>query len=324
MEKFVSLETYSINEAAGSSGYHLSKKDAESLIAAVLGFIDTQVNQLKSEILSGKYATKKRGTFDRLKNWWYNTIMGQQNQKNPYYKTNLLGSLGQVSEMKLEDYNFLLSEARKIESIAEQKTNLDTILNNWASEFKRQIESRLKEFLRNRFVQQPIRKVTKKVKKTLKPINNEKRLEAEKEVIETAPKPSTNKQHKLIEILNKIKAKEESDIFLGSVLEDREAVLVVDILANRDAFKKDEKAMDDLIQTLDAYIQNKPKRTEQQNLHDLDTIEAKFLKNNLKDHVVELELRKSNYDKKEKLDFKNTTLYERTIECLDKLRIIKH
>lgn len=323
MAKFVSLETYSINEATGSEGYWLSAKDANNLVSAVLGFIDAKVEELKSEIMSGKYATQKRGTFDRLKNWWYNTIMGQQNQKNPYYKTNLIGRLGQVAEMKLEDYKFLLSEAQKVDNIAVQKTNLDKILDNWSFEFKKQIESRLREFLRNAYVQKAVRKPTKKVTKKIKTKKKTSINSGDSEVVDSEqPTIQNSKEIEIKNLLNKLNEKEDGDIFIGTALEDLESTFAMDLKNNLDTIKNDEAKMDLLLTTLTNYLNNKATKSEFENRTQIKDMSKQFLEN-IQNYALELEIRKNNYGKKEKLDFNNTTLYERTIECLDKLRYRK-
>jgi hypothetical protein len=332
MDKFVSLENYSINEASGKSGYWLNQNDANKLVSSIMKFIDEEIVALKNDILSGKYTPTKRGVFDRLKNWWYNAIMGYENKKNPYYKTNVLGKLGQVAEMRLEDYKFLLFEANKIEVANRQKTNLDKILDAWSFDFKKNLESRLREFLTNVFQEQkpaitvrqeknvriPNADVPKSVKINTPKPSKEKAKEEKKEDLskETEMVPITKEQDELRNLLEKLIAKEE-DIFIDNLekaqLEEEEEQYFYGFENEyMDTLNENPDKYSQVIRLLKDYMNNK-------SLSNLQTLKSNLSQVLSESTKIEIDTLK-NFNLKEKLDFENTTLYERTIECLDKLR----
>lgn len=129
--------------------------------------VDDFVTQLKKDLLVVNYKPTQTGVlpkvWDRMKNWWHNTVMGANNPDNPYVYKNKFGALGHEDDAKkesvrltLSQYNFIKEQYNKLESelsvlnedLETESENLKNlklfrIIDNWASKFKKEIIKQL-------------------------------------------------------------------------------------------------------------------------------------------------------------------------------------
>ena len=125
--------------------------------------VDDFVTQLKKDLLVVQYKPTTTGVlpgiWNRMKNWWHNTVMGGNNPDNPYVYKNKFGALGHEYDTKKEStrlslfqYNFIKEQYNKLESdlsvlnedIETESENLKKlklwrIIDSWASKFKQEI-----------------------------------------------------------------------------------------------------------------------------------------------------------------------------------------
>jgi hypothetical protein len=125
--------------------------------------IDDFVTQLKKDLIVVQYKPAKTGilpgVWDRMKNWWHNTVMGGNNPDNPYVYKNKFGALGREDDTKkesrrltLSQYNFIKEQYNKLEynlSVINEdletesenlkKLKLFRIIDDWASKFKQEV-----------------------------------------------------------------------------------------------------------------------------------------------------------------------------------------
>jgi hypothetical protein len=125
--------------------------------------VDDFVVQLKKDLLVVQYKPTTTGVlpgvWNRMKNWWHNTVMGGNNPDNPYVYKNKFGALGREDDTKkestrlsLSQYNFIKEQYNKLEldlsvlneDIETESENLKKlklwrIIDSWASKFKQAI-----------------------------------------------------------------------------------------------------------------------------------------------------------------------------------------
>ena len=125
--------------------------------------VDDFVTQLKKDLLVVQYKSTTTGVlpgvWNRMKNWWHNTVMGANNPDNPYVYKNKFGALGHEDDTKkeskrlsLSQYNFIKEQYNKLESdlsiLTEdletesenlKKLKLFRIIDGWANKFKQAI-----------------------------------------------------------------------------------------------------------------------------------------------------------------------------------------
>jgi len=125
--------------------------------------VDDFVIQLKKDLLVVQYKPTTTGilpgVWNRMKNWWHNTVMGGNNPDNPYVYKNKFGALGHEDNTKkesirlsLSQYNFIKEQYNKLEldlsvlneDIETESENLKKlklwrIIDGWASKFKQAI-----------------------------------------------------------------------------------------------------------------------------------------------------------------------------------------
>jgi len=125
--------------------------------------VDDFVTQLKKDLLVVRYKPAQTGVlprvWDRMKNWWHNTVMGGNNPDNPYVYKNKFGALGHEDDVKkesnrltLSQYNFIKEQYNKLESelsvlnedLETESENLKNlklfrIIDSWADKFKKEI-----------------------------------------------------------------------------------------------------------------------------------------------------------------------------------------
>ena len=141
-----SLSQYLV-EAEKIDAASISDKTSQLQIG-INNFIDDSIAKLKLKLI--EKPPPSGGAMDTLKRWWSNFWYGSKGTKNPYYHSNILGGLGAPSnipesvepiQLSLEHYNFLkqqsdLLEANLVSAQTPQQTRLFAIINNWAKDFK--------------------------------------------------------------------------------------------------------------------------------------------------------------------------------------------
>jgi hypothetical protein len=107
--------------------------------------LNRAVEDLKMQLRRAQGSGNRRGVFDTLKNWWSNIRHGYKNPQNPYFHQNTLGHLGRpVKEMSLHEYKYLVEKSNRLEntmSLTEGKLQLDLELDNWLSDIKNDISN---------------------------------------------------------------------------------------------------------------------------------------------------------------------------------------
>ena len=125
--------------------------------------VDDFITQLKKDLLVVQYKPTTTGVlpgvWNRMKNWWHNTVMGGNNPDNPYVYKNKFGALGHEDDTKkesrrltLSQYNFIKEQYNKLESDLSvlnedletesenlKKLKLFRIIDSWAGKFKQAI-----------------------------------------------------------------------------------------------------------------------------------------------------------------------------------------
>jgi len=306
MGKFVPLKYYKVIQENTSAGIPHQEDIINSWISSVISYIDNQIDQLKKEILSGKTDKTKKSYFNRLKNWWYNATMGKKNKRNPFYFQNYLGKLGQVAEMHLDDYQFIMNESVILEDLTNRpKLHLDNLIDSWADRFKNDLTERLKKLF-TKAINTPMPKPEiepVKYQNHAKPIHEPEFTDEEE--VDLTEKPSSISE--IVNILKKLSSEE---------IEDEE--YFVHMFQNRfmEKAKNDPKIAEEILKELKDYMDNRLPEN-------LNLLLSKLTKKYGSPVRMAEAFFGDFFLPKTELDFDNTTLYDRTIECLDKLREIK-
>lgn len=150
MRKFKSLSQYA--EAVAETDATPSISDSEKMMQLQNGLndlIEKSIADLKQRLLVK--GVKAGGVMNTLKRWWSNFWYGSTGTKNPYYYHNVLGpSLGAPSNidvkresfsLTLEEFKFLqeqsnLLEANLVSAQTPENTRLFSIINDWEKNFK--------------------------------------------------------------------------------------------------------------------------------------------------------------------------------------------
>ena len=145
-----------ITEAIGVCA---SPKQFAAMMSNIKKIVHDNIKKLELELKLANRTVPKRGIFDRMKNWWYNMLYGHSNASNPYYNRNKLGYWGTPSkknEMTLHEYTLLKKNADLFERYFDSgRIALDDMLDTWTRDLMSDINSYLQQFAFNHAREMP-------------------------------------------------------------------------------------------------------------------------------------------------------------------------
>ena len=305
MGKFVPLKCYGLIKENASNTLTHQDDILDSWISSVISYIDEKIKELKNELATGKTQKQKNSYFSKLKNWWYNATMGSKNNKNPFYFQNYLGNLGKVVEMNLEDYQFITNEAIILEDITNRpKLHMDNLIDNWSDKFKKELSARLRKIFTKAIQTAPPRpnNVNKKTNPIVSTIYAPE-FHDEEEKMDLTEKPQP-----ISDIYNIIRTLESDD-----AVDDEQYFAHIFQSRFYEKAKNNPTMADEILKELKDYMDNRLPEN-------LNLLLSKLNKK----YAPSVKMTESLFDdfflQKTELNFGNSTLYDRTIECLDKLR----